>query len=80
MQLFAALGKGSGESDRVVTLEVQLEQERSERKVLMDKIRTVPKSSSKNHRKTKLIPISHIYRRNARMSTDGTRLLTKSPI
>jgi hypothetical protein len=28
MQLFAALGKGSGESDRVVTLEVQLEQER----------------------------------------------------
>jgi hypothetical protein len=39
MQLFAALGKGSGESDRVVTLEVQLEQERSERKVLMDKIK-----------------------------------------
>jgi hypothetical protein len=39
MQLFAALGKGSGESDRVGTLEVQLEQERSERKVLMDKIK-----------------------------------------
>ena len=39
MQLVAALGTGNGESDRVETLEVQLEQERSERKVLMDKIK-----------------------------------------